>query len=162
MLRGAVARVVGAGIPGITGSGAGRFAVADTGTFTTELGLSLVTATVPIELPAACAVKVTEKGFRCPGDRVSGKVSPLILKPRPVMVACLMVTLVPPELTNATDCVMLAPILALPRARTAGEALRWPLTIPMPETGIVNVLVTEGIETLTGVPLYPVHGDASV
>jgi hypothetical protein len=126
-------------------------AIADTGTFTTELGLSLVTATVPLAVPAACAVKVTEKGFVCPGDKVRGKVSPLILKPRPVTVACLTVTLVPPELTRATDCVMLAPTFTLPRERAAGEALRWPLTIPMPDIGILKVLVTEDVETLIGV-----------
>ena len=51
------------GFPGLLVPEPELTAVADTGTFTTELGLSLVTATVPIELPAACAVKVTEKVF---------------------------------------------------------------------------------------------------
>jgi hypothetical protein len=138
-------------VPGLLVPGLELTAVADTGTFTTELGLSLVTATVPLALPAACAVKVTEKGFRCPGDRVSGKVSPLILKPRPVMVACLTVTFVPPEFTSATDCVMLAPIFTLPRERTAGEALSWPATVAVP----VMVMVSKGLEASDTTEIEP-------
>ena len=77
-------------------------ATPETGTLTTGFGALLVTETLPLEVPDDCGVKVTEKVFFCPGDKVRGKVRPLILKPRPVTVACFTVTRVPPELTNVT------------------------------------------------------------
>ena len=78
-------------------------ATAVTGTLTTGFGASLVTATVPYALPADCGVNVTEKVFFCPGDNVMGKVRPLILKPRPLTVACFTVTVEVPELASVTD-----------------------------------------------------------
>lgn len=78
-------------------------ATPETGTFTTEFGASLVTATVPLEVPADCGVNVTEKVFFCPGDKVIGKLSPLTLKPWPVTVACFTVTGPLLELTSVAD-----------------------------------------------------------
>jgi len=78
-------------------------ASADTDTLTTELGASLVTATDPLAAPVDCGAKVTENVFFCPGDKVRGKLRPLIRKPRPVTVACLRVTLEVPELTSVAD-----------------------------------------------------------
>jgi hypothetical protein len=81
----------------------GPTATAVTGTLTTGFGASLVTATLPEALPADCGVNVTEKVFLCPGDKVIGKVRPLILKPRPLTVACFTVTAEVPELASVTD-----------------------------------------------------------
>ena len=78
-------------------------ATAETGTLTTEFGASLVTAMLPVEVPADCGVNAMEKVFFCPGDSFKGKLSPLILKPRPVTDAWLMVTLVLPELMSVAD-----------------------------------------------------------
>jgi hypothetical protein len=105
-------------------------AVPETGTLTTGFDASVVTATVPVEVPVDCGVKVTEKLFFCPGDRVVGKLRPVILKPCPLTVACFTVTLVLPEFTRDTDWVRLAPTLTLPRAKTAGETVTWPATVP--------------------------------
>jgi hypothetical protein len=75
-----------------------------TGTFTTEFEASVVvTETVPLAVPADWGVNVTVKDFLCPGDKVVGKLMPLILKPRPLTVACFTVTLDVLELTKATD-----------------------------------------------------------
>src|ERR1700693_2686664 len=71
-----------------------------TGTLTTGFGASLVTATLPVEVPADCGVHAMGKVFFCPGDNFKGKLSPLILKPRPVTVAWLRVTLEVPELIS--------------------------------------------------------------
>jgi hypothetical protein len=105
-------------------------AVPETGTLTTGSDASVVTATVPLEVPVDCGVKVTEKVFFCPGDRVVGKLRPVILKPRPLTVACFTVTLVLPEFTRDSDWVRLAPTLTLPRAKTVGEAVTCPATVP--------------------------------
>ncbi len=78
-------------------------ATPETGRLTTEFGASPVTATLPLAVPDDCGAKVTEKVFFCPGDRVSGKLRPFILKPRPLTVACFTVTVEPPELTSVAD-----------------------------------------------------------
>ena len=67
-------------------------ATAETGTFTTVVDASVVTAILPLALPAACGAKVTLKLLRCPAARVKGKLMPLILKPLPVTVAWRMVS----------------------------------------------------------------------
>ena len=44
----------------------------------------------------------------------------------------LMITAAEPELVRVTDCELDAPVLTLPKAREAGEALNWAAT-PAPE-----------------------------
>jgi hypothetical protein len=78
-------------------------ATAVTGTLTTGIGASLVTATLPEALPVVCGVNVTVKVFFCPGDNFVGKERPLILKPRPLTVAFCTVTVEVPELASVTD-----------------------------------------------------------
>ena len=90
-------------LDGLDANVPGPTATAVTGTLTTGFGASLVTATLPDALPAACGVNVTEKVFFCPGDKFIGKVRPLILKPRPLTVACFTVTVEVPELASVTD-----------------------------------------------------------
>jgi len=127
-------------------------ATPETGTLTTEFGASLVTATLPVEVPADCGVNVMEKVFFCPEDNFKGKLSPLILKPRPVTDAWLMVTLVLPELISVADWVWVLPTLTLPRANTAGETASSPLPIPMPETGTLSDVGTTVTATSVIVP----------
>jgi hypothetical protein len=44
-------------------------------------------ATLPLKLPADCGAKVTLKDALCPGVKVTGRLSPVRLKPVPVAVA---------------------------------------------------------------------------
>jgi hypothetical protein len=44
-------------------------------------------ATLPLKLPEDCGAKVTLKDALCPGVKVTGVVSPEMLKPVPVAVA---------------------------------------------------------------------------
>ena len=74
-------------LEGFDSSAPGAVATAETGMLTTALGASLVTAMLPVALPADWGVKVTVKFLRWPAPSVSGKLIPLILKPLPVMVA---------------------------------------------------------------------------
>src|SRR2546425_9772039 len=68
-------------------------------------------------LPIAnCTLKVLD----CPGGRVSGNVSPLMLKPAPVTGPCAMVKLALPELVNVTFCTPLLPTSTLPKLTLGG------------------------------------------
>src|SRR5580704_16947559 len=130
-------------------------AVAETGTLTTEFAASLVTARLPLELPAACGVNVTAKALRWPAARVRGKVIPLILKPRPLTVTLRTVTFMLPELIRVADRVWLAPILTLPKARLAGETTSWPEPIPVPETGTLRAVGQVVNATTVSLPRPP-------
>ncbi len=61
------------------------------------------TETVPLALPLADGVKLTVSIELCPGTSVKGNIKPLILKPLPLTVAWLMLTLEPPELVSVAD-----------------------------------------------------------
>ena len=60
---------------------------------------------VPLSVPPEGGVKLTLIIALCPAVRVSGKLTPLKLKPVPVTVAWDMVTSEPPELVNVAGCV---------------------------------------------------------
>src|SRR5437870_5618382 len=80
-----------------------------------ELGASLTSETLPDALPVAVGANCTLKVLDCPGGRVSGKVSPLMLKPAPVTGPCAMVKLAPPELVKVRFCTPLLPTSTLPK-----------------------------------------------
>src|SRR3989442_12880916 len=85
-----------------------------------ELGASLTSETLPDALPVVVGANCTLKVLDCPAARVSGKVSPLMLKPAPVTLPCAMVKLALPELVKV-GC--RSPVLAtsvLPRVRVVG------------------------------------------
>src|SRR5205807_633615 len=69
-----------------------------------ELGALLMRETLPDTLPVAVGANCTLKVLDCPAARVSGKVSPLMLKPAPVKLPCAMVKLALPELVKVTFC----------------------------------------------------------
>ena len=68
-----------------------------------------VIVTLPLTAPAADGANLTVNEVLCPAFRVRGNVSPLMLKPAPVVEAAEIVTLVPPLLVNVSDCVLLLP-----------------------------------------------------
>ena len=59
----------------------GAIAMAETGTLTSAFGALLVIAKFPLAFPIDFGANVTAKVLLCPGNRVSGKSSPLIWKP---------------------------------------------------------------------------------
>src|SRR5437870_2957049 len=72
--------------------------------------------TVPVVVGANCTLKVLD----CPGGRVSGNVSPLMLKPAPVTGPCAMVKLALPELVKVRLCTPVLPTSTLPKLTLAG------------------------------------------
>ncbi len=75
----------------------------DSGTLSVGFDALLVMARLPLILPLDAGANTTLKVAVCPAPSVSGKFSPLTLKPAPVGVACEMVTLDPPEFVNVSD-----------------------------------------------------------
>ena len=140
-------------------SAPGAVATADTGTLTTGFAASVVTAMLPLALPADCGAKVTVKLLRWPAARVRGKLSPLILKPLPVTVAWRTVRSELPELIRVADWVWLAPIFTLPKARLVGRNRKLPG--PHARAGQRRADGTVGIATqgLPGLIASPPKGD---
>ena len=62
-----------------------------------------VRARLPLTLPAAWGLKTTLKVTLCPTAKVKGRVSPVVVKPAPVIVACVTVRLDPPVLASVSD-----------------------------------------------------------
>src|SRR5207245_10785035 len=89
-----------------------------------ELGASLTSEMPPDALPVVVGANCTLKVLDCPGGRVSGNVSPLILKPAPVKLPCAMVKLALPELVKVTFCTLVLPTSTLPKLTLGGVTER--------------------------------------
>src|SRR5712691_811616 len=85
-----------------------------------ELGALLTSERLPDTLPVAAGANCTLKVLDCPAARVSGKVSPLMLKPAPVKLPCAMVKLALPELVKVRFCTPLLPTSTLPKLTLGG------------------------------------------
>ena len=80
----------------------------------------LTSETLPDTLPAAVGANCTLKVTDCPAGRARGKISPLMLKPAPVTVACEIVKVTPPELVKVRSCKLLLLTTTLPRLALGG------------------------------------------
>jgi hypothetical protein len=100
-------------------------AVPESGTLSVLESL-LVNTTLPVALPADLGAKTTLKPLLTPGDRIKGKLKPVILKPVPVTSAFVTVRLVPPVLLNMLDWVWLVPTCTFPKLTLESAALRVP------------------------------------
>ena len=77
--------------------------VPDKGILSVGLEALLLREREPLAAPADCGAKTTLKlGLLCPGAKVKGKFKPFTVNPLPVTVACVMVTLEPPELLRVS------------------------------------------------------------
>ena len=67
---------------------------------------------------------------------MAGRVSPLKLKPVPVVLAPEIDTLVAPEFETVSVRVAVLPVVTLPKLRFVGDTVSWLVVlIPEPETG---------------------------
>ena len=97
--------------------------VPESETVKVELEALETTVMPPLTLTADCGVNTALKGTLAPGLSTNGTLSPLMLNPAPVAVACEIVTLDPPVLVSESVKVKLRPTWALPKARLAGLAV---------------------------------------
>src|SRR5438445_12087859 len=87
-----------------------------------ELGALLTSEMPPDTLPVAVGANCTLKVLDCPAARVSGNVSPLMLKPAPVKLPWAMVKLALPELVKVKFCMLVLPTSTLPKVALGGLA----------------------------------------
>ncbi len=85
-----------------------------------ELGASLTSERLPDTLPVVVGANCTLRVLDCPGGRVIGKVSPLMVKPTPVALPCTMVKLAEPELVKVRFCRPVLPMSTLPKLALGG------------------------------------------
>src|SRR2546422_7453237 len=85
-----------------------------------ELGALLMSETLPDTLPVAVGANCTLNVLDCPAGRVTGNVSPLMLKPAPVKVPCAMVRLALQTFVNETRCNLVLRTITLPKLTLGG------------------------------------------
>ena len=107
-----------------------------TGIFSVVFEALLRTETLPLSAPVVCGTKVTVKAVVCPVDNVNGSVTPLKLRPVPVVVNCDTVILDPPEFESVTVALALLPTATLPKFTDVGFAANRPANAAVPEAGI--------------------------
>src|SRR2546425_826408 len=115
-----------------------------------ELGVLLTSEMLPDTLPVAVGANCTLKLLDCPAARVSGKVSPLMLKPAPVKLACAMVKLALPELVKVRFCTPLLPTSTLPKLTLGGATERCGCT-----TQPLRAMVLGGLGALLTIETLP-------
>jgi hypothetical protein len=101
-----------------------------------EFGALLVSARLPLALPAAGGAKSTVNVLACPAASVSGVVSPLVLKPLPVRVAWEIVRLAFPLFVILTVWELVMPTTTLPKLMLVGNRLS-PGCRPVPDSARV-------------------------
>src|SRR2546425_561689 len=120
-----------------------------------ELGALLTSETLPDTLPVVVGANCTLKVLDCPAARVSGKVSPLMLKPAPVTLPCAMVKLALPELVKVRFCTPLVPTSTLPKLTVAGVTESCGCT-PVPLRNMAAAAEISSLSLHDALPILPV------
>src|SRR4051794_3816184 len=95
-----------------------------------------VTAMLPLTPPLAVGANCTEKEVLWPAFRISGTVSPLMVKPVPLADSAEIVTLLPPELVKVSVSVFVLPTRTFPKLRLTGLGVICPCETPVPDSAI--------------------------
>ncbi len=116
-----------------------------------EFGALLATEIVPVALPADVGENFVVKLMLCPGCIVCPVGDPTMVKPVPVTLAWLMVTLADPLLDKLTDADPLVPTATFPKL-TDGGVLAKPACVPAP----VNAIVIGEFGALLVIDMLPI------
>lgn len=116
-------------------------AVPESAMFTGLIEPSLVSAKFPLTVPADDGAKMTLKVTLCPGVKVTGALSPEMLKPSPVVVASEIVPVEPPILVTVSVCVWFWPTCTFEKVKLVGAALRVAGFSAVPERAISSVVL---------------------
>lgn len=127
-------------------------AVPENGIVSVALEALLVTERLPLAAPLVCGRNTALNVALWPAVKVSGNVRPLTVKPVPLAVACVMVTLEPPELVNVPESVWLPPTCTEPKLRLDGLAVNAPGAMPDPESGKLK-LEFEALDVIATLPV---------
>ena len=109
-----------------------------------------VSETWPLTAPGVVGANVTPNVAFWPGAKVKGRLSPVTLNPAPVMAACEIVRLAPPEFCRVSVCVALVPSTTAPKLKLAGLVDNMPDTTPVPASGTLR---TEAVPVLVSARL---------
>src|SRR2546426_25701 len=109
-----------------------------------ELAALLTSEMLPDALLVAVGANCTLKVLDCPAATVSGKVSPLMLKPAPVTGPCAMVRMAPPEFVKARLCTPALPTSTLPKLTLGGVTESWGCT-PVPLRNVAAAAVVSSL-----------------
>jgi hypothetical protein len=109
-------------------------------------------ATDPFTLPLVWGVNFTENPELCPGPSTNGRVNPLMLKPAPVAVACVIVTVVPPEFVMVAGWLWLLPTCTLPKPRLVGATAKAPGAVAVPVIAKAR-FVFDALDTIARLPV---------
>ena|SRR5713101_2304719 len=91
-----------------------------------ELKALLTTETLPDAVPVTVGANCTVRLPDCPAGRVSGELTPLVVKPGPLTPVCETVRLALPELVSLTVCALLVPTSTSPKVTLLGLLLNGP------------------------------------
>jgi hypothetical protein len=97
----------------------------------------LVIVAEPVTDPAAVGAKLIVNVVFVFAASVIGKFKPVTLNPAPVNVSCEITTDALPVLVSVTVCELLVPVVTLPNATVAGEAVKVDC-VPVPVSAIVS------------------------
>ena len=98
-----------------------------------------VMLTLPLTAPPEVGENFTVNEVLWPGVKVTGRVSPLMLKPVPLAAAAEIVTLVPPLLVRVSDWLLDVPSCTLPNEMLEGFGERLPCVTPVPDSGMFRL-----------------------
>lgn len=96
-----------------------------------ELCALLLMEMLPTALPGAVGANCALRVLDCPGTRENGKTNPLMPKPVPVMLPCVMFKLAVPEFVKVMLWVLAAPTVTFPKLTLLGVIESWCFT-PLP------------------------------
>jgi hypothetical protein len=109
-------------------------------------------ATDPVTLPLVGGANVTAKVEFCLGASTSGRVNPLMLNPAPVAVACVTVTVVPPEFVMVAGWLWVLPTCTFPKPILAGATVRAPGATAVPVMANAR-FAFDALETIARLPV---------
>ena len=90
---------------------------------------------VPPTVPVAFGANITVKVALWPPPRVTGRLTPLMLKPFPLTVVCDRVTAELPVLAMVSEIFLLLPAMTFPKLKLDGFADSCPAVVPVPASG---------------------------
>lgn len=96
--------------------------------------------TLPLTVPVDCGVNSTLKVKLWFGCRETGRFSPLMVKPAPVVCSCENVREYRPELVSTTGSVEVDPKETLPKPKEVGLGVKNRFAPPLPEASVQNEL----------------------
>jgi hypothetical protein len=126
-----------------------------------ELGASLTSETDPLTAPAVVGAKAMLNDVLPPAAIVVGKGRPVVLKPAPNTLACVIVKPAVPLFVSLIVCELMLPVITLPKLALDGFAVSCCCRVPLPVREIVKGVFAASLATVSVPVTAPVDGGAN-